>query len=126
MKRIWILIAVTVAAGCAGLSGQQHRYAFADDRSDDEYCVKQGLHYPDAGYIECRRDLQNTRLLRAWKNQQMMKAGASSGNPMAGRPFTLHTDDFRPLDAAHFQCRAFAEYGTDVIACSETQSPPRQ
>lgn len=124
MKRIWILIAVAVAAGCASLSGQQHRFEFADNRSDDGYCVKRGQHYPDAGYVECRRGLQNTRLFRAWKSQRMMRAGASSGNPMVDKPITLHTDEFQPLDAAHFQCRAFTEYGTDVIACTETQSPP--
>lgn len=125
MKDIWVLIWIFVAAGCASLSEQQHRYAYADDRSDDEYCVKQGLHYPDPGYVECRRSLQNTRLFRLWKGEQMRQAGANPASPMVDMPFTQRTDEFQPLDATHFQCQAVAEYGGNVVACAEARSPPR-
>lgn len=124
MKHIWILIGTILVTGCTSLS-EQYRQGFDSNRSDDEYCVKQGLHYPDPAYVACRRSLQNTRLFRAWQGEQMRRASANPAGPAAGGSFAPHTGGFRPIDAAHYRCQVAAEYGGDVITCAETESPPR-
>jgi len=123
---IGMFIAAVLVTGCADLSDRWNSHGFADDRSDDEYCVKQGLRYPDTAYVGCRRSLQNTRLLHVWQSEQMRQAGGGTGNPAVDRPIAPPTGGFQPLDAEHFQCQAVTEYGAKVIACAETLSPPRQ
>lgn len=122
MHKFWILVLAAALAACAGLAGRQQQDEMTGYRADDAYCVQRGLHYPDAAYVVCRRNLQDERLRRKWENQRMLQAGAS---PATGKPGPGAIAQFKPLDAGRFQCRMYGDYGGDYVACGETPSPPR-
>lgn len=123
MNLIRILPLVALISACAGVGGQQ-QYGLDNSRADDEYCVQQGVRYPDAAYVQCRRNLQDARRYRQWKAHQMVQGGTNPASPAAAKPAAPSMAGYQPLDAQHYQCHLEAGYGGNLVVCGVT--PPRR
>lgn len=109
---LWICVVLCIG-GCSTLGGDRHASELADNRADDAYCIDHGLHYPDAGYVQCRRQLVDRHLYQDWRNfNQMQRAGQAATNAGTGTPPAFH----RP-DPARFHCRAEPQFGNDYVFC---------
>jgi len=124
MKQLCMLIAIAALPGCGTLADRAHRREVSDARADDAYCVQRDLHYPDADYVVCRRNLQDGRLYQIWQNERMMETNNGPWNPATAKPANTIMDEFHPLDADRFRCEIDSDYGGDFVACHETQAPP--
>jgi len=101
--------------GCTSLGGDPHARELEHNRLDDSYCVEHGLHYPDAAYVQCRRQLVDRRLNRDWQNlRAMQRAGQPAVAPMQASPPSL---PFRTPDPAGFHCHAAPQFGNDYVFC---------
>jgi hypothetical protein len=102
--------AISVCA-CTTLSSDQHARELADSRQDDGYCVDHGLRYPDAGYVQCRRQLENKRLYRSWQNLRMLQGASQPPHRPTQAPV------FHAPDPTTFHCRAEPQFGNDYVFC---------
>ena len=110
-KSLLLFAIALCVCGCATLSSERHSRELADNRQDDSYCIDHGLHYPDPGYVQCRRELVNRRLYRDWQNMRVMQqASQPPTNPSPSVPF-------RSPDPASFHCHAEPQFGNDYVFC---------
>jgi hypothetical protein len=123
VSRAWLLVMAMLVSACAGTVGPQH-YALDSNRADDAYCVKQGVRYPDADYVQCRRALQDAQRYRQWKAHQMVQGGTNPASPASAKPAASPMSGYQPLDAQEFQCHLEAEYGGNLVVCG-VRPPPR-
>jgi hypothetical protein len=115
MKSIWLASFVLCMVGCTSLADRQHADELSSNRLDQDYCTNHGLRYPDLRYIQCRRQLVDSRLYRQWKNSQLLK---QSTQPRAGTPPMEGPEpQFRTPDPAHFHCRLEPQFGNDYVFC---------
>lgn len=117
-RTLIVLTLLALAAGCANLEARRHASELQSMRQDDEYCVGQGLHYPDTAYLDCRYRLQNTRTYRQWKSLQMALTAARP-QAMTPPPAPSSVGDFRPLDRERFACWSEPQFGGNYIFCGE-------
>jgi hypothetical protein len=111
VKHLLLIAAVLSICSCATLSSDQHTRELADNRQNDGYCTDHGLHYPDPGYMQCRRELVDRRLYRDWQNLGFMRQVSQPAvNPVPPAPF-------RSPDPTSFHCRAEPQFGTDYVFC---------
>jgi len=108
--RVLILVPVLLGA-CASMQDDRHARELAGNRVDDGYCVDHGLHYPDPGYLQCRRQLVDRRLHRDWQNLQMLR---QAGQPALG---DAAVPAFRYPDPAGFHCHPEPQFGNDYVFC---------
>lgn len=102
---------LTSACGCTTLNSDQHARELSDNRTDDGYCVDHGLHYPDPGYVQCRRQLVDRRIYRDWQNLKMLH---QAGQPTLGG---AAAPVYRHPDPAGFRCHAEPQFGNDYVFC---------
>ena len=109
--------------GCASLGGDPHARELEDNRLDDTYCAEHGLRYPDAGYVQCRRQLVDRRLYRDWQNLRAMQR--ASGPAISPTQVPLPSPSFRSPDPAGFHCHPAPQFGNDYILCGYDESVTR-
>ena len=110
-----VLLICLLLCGCSTLSSDRHARELADNRQDDAYCVSHGLHYPEPGYVQCRRQLEDKRLYRDWQNlRSMQRASQPAVNPTQT---PVQGPSFRSPDPAHFHCRLEPQFGNDYVFC---------
>lgn len=117
--RVLLLLATVLCTGaCTTLSSDRHARELADNRQDDEYCVAHALHFPDPGYVQCRRQLVDRRLYRDWQNVRLMQ---QAGQPQV-QPPAVSPAPFRKPDPAAFHCHAEPQFGNDYVFCGYDES----
>lgn len=119
MQRVLILlIMLALAAGCADVEARRHANELQTMRQDDEYCLSQGLHYPDPTYIDCRYRVQDARAFRQWRSLQMANSAAK---PQALAPPPVHNPvvNFHALNRDRFTCWPEPQFGGTYIFCGE-------
>jgi len=122
IRRVLItLIMLVVATGCADTQARRHATELQTMRQDDEYCVTQGVHYPDSAYINCRYAVQDARALQRWKSLQMAQAAANPKAVMAP-PVHYTTQSYHPIDRGRFYCWPEPQFGYTYIFCGERSS----
>lgn len=117
-RRFILLIILVLTASCANLEARRHANKLQSMRQDDEYCVGQGLRYPDTAYVDCRYRLQNARAYRQWKSLQVAHTAASP-QAMTPPPLPSTVGEFRPLDREGFACWPEPQFGGNYIFCGE-------
>jgi hypothetical protein len=122
MKWTLVLLLILIFTGCAAIQSRQHANELNQMRQDDEACIKQGLHYPDADYVSCRYNLENARLHYAWKCVQMLKCTGTTPTSTSPRPI-IQTEAYKPLDVEHFRCWPEPQFGVDYIFCGVKHEP---
>lgn len=107
-----VIVVLLCVGGCA-ISSDRHARQLADNRADDEYCVDHGLHYPDPGYTQCRRQLVDRRLYRDWQNLLSLQ---QTDRPTVD-PGQVPPPSFRSPDPSGFHCHAEPQFGNDYVFC---------
>ena len=105
------LLLLLLLAGCATWHEDQHARELSDNRLDDGYCADHGLHYPDPGYVQCRRQLVDRRIYRDWQNLRLMHQAGQPALGAAAVPTYSHPDP------AHFHCHPEPQFGNDYVFC---------
>lgn len=113
-----LLVTLIVAAGCSNLAARRHANELQIMRQDDEYCVGQGLYYPDPSYITCRYQLQDSRALNQWESLQLAQAAAKPA-PTRAPPFPGIAASSHILDRDRFRCWPEPQFGHTYIFCGE-------
>ena len=127
MQRTLILLLLTVpalAAGCANLEARRHANELQIMRQDDEYCVSQGLHYPDTAYVTCRYGVQNARARQQWRCLQLANAAANPKS-LVTPPVNNAAQNFQPLDRSLFECWQEPQFGGTYIFCGQRAESKR-
>jgi hypothetical protein len=105
------LCLVLLLTGCTAMQSREHSNELAAMREDDEYCMGQGVRYPDPAYVSCRYQLQNGRNRRDWKNMQLAHRAAAGGTmPVSG-------DAYTPLERERFHCWLEPQFGFNYVFC---------
>lgn len=115
------LLLILMLTGCSAMASRQHANELNQMRQDDESCINKGVHYPGAGYVSCRYDLQNERLLYEWKCEQILKCMTIS--PIVSPGSFVQTETYKPLDFEHFRCWPECQFGLDYIFCGVKDGP---
>ncbi|MGA9855622.1 MAG: hypothetical protein WBR29_10135 [Gammaproteobacteria bacterium] len=121
MKWLLAMFLILSLGACSAWEAHQHANELSQMNQDDEYCINKGVHYPDAGYVSCRYNLQNERLYYEWKCMQMAKC--ASTQPTTAPSAFNQTETYKPLDEEHFRCWKEQEFGSDTVYCGEKDKP---
>jgi len=116
-QKCFLLLAVCLLAGCAGIASHEHANMLKQAMRDDQACQTKGWSYPEPRYVSCRMQLDDQRQYRNWMNLQLMRQNQYQ-NPSAVPP-ALPRETYRPLDPDRYHCRYVSENGEDYILCSE-------
>lgn len=120
-RMLTVLMLLMLVAGCADIQARRHADELQIMRQDDEYCISQGLYYPDSAYTDCRYRIQSARALQQWKSLQMAQTAA---NPKAVMTPPSHyaTQSYHPFDRERFCCWPEPQFGNTYIFCGERSS----
>lgn len=117
-RTLMLLIALTLLVGCANIEARRHASELRAMSQDDEFCIRQGLHYPDPVYVDCRYRLQNARAFRQWKSLELAQTAAIP-KPVVGPASVRSSEIFHALNRDRFRCWPDPQFGHDYIFCGE-------
>lgn len=116
-----LLMFVAVAGGCQLLGGMESERRYHLAIADDAACTERGYEYPGDAYVECRYELQDSRLRKQWMEMQMSLRQQSAMEP--GALPNRSNEPYRPMRREGFRCefRRDAEQAA-WIDCYENSS----